>query len=217
MNNHETDAPAWSRQEYEHDAEAEPIVLAEEDVVVIESHDASDEPGDMPYETPAHEAAQDEAVADETAADAVPPEPMSDSAVPEAAVPEAAVPEATVPEPAVAESEVPESVAPGLASEDTAAVGGTTTESQSWSEIKAMFVDDPGESVKLASGLVERAIDDLVNSLRDRQGSLASWEAGDGSDTEGLRNVLRSYRSLFEQLEGMSGQFGSEKARAAGS
>ena len=200
MNNHETDAPAWSRQEYEHDAEAEPIVLAEDDVVVIESHDASDEPGDMPYETPAHAAAQDEAVADETAADAVPPEP-----------------EAAVPEAAVAESEVPESVAPGLASEDTAAVGGTTEESHSWSEIKAMFVDDPGESVKLASVLVERAIEDLVNSLRDRQGSLASWESGDGSDTEGLRNVLRSYRSLFEQLEGMSGQFGSEKARAAGS
>jgi hypothetical protein len=216
MDNHETDAPAWSRQDHEHDAEAEPVVLAEEDVVVIESHDPGDEPGDAPYEPPAYAAARDEEVADETA---VPPEPVSDSAVPEPAVPEPAVPE----------SEVPESVAPGLASEDTAAApttepaaatasaGGPTAESQSWSEIKAMFVDDPGESVKLASGLVERAIEDLVNSLRERQGSLSSWESGDGCDTEGLRIVLRSYRSLFEQLEGMSGQFGSEQARAAGS
>jgi hypothetical protein len=78
-----------------------------------------------------------------------------------------------------------------------------------------MFVDDPAKSVKLASGLVDRAINDLVTSLRERQDSLATWEDGDGSDTEGLRNVLRSYRSLFEQLEGMSGEFGSGKTKTS--
>ena len=82
-------------------------------------------------------------------------------------------------------------------------------DARQWSEIKAMFVDDPGESVKLASGLVEQAIENLVSSLRQRQESLSSWESGDAPDTEGLRNVLRSYRSLFDQLDGMSGQFTS--------
>ena len=82
-----------------------------------------------------------------------------------------------------------------------------------WREIKAMFVDDPGESVKVASGLVEQAIEDLVTSLRQRQESLVPWESGDAADTEGLRKVLRSYRSLFEQLEGMSGQVRSGQDR----
>ena len=239
-------ADAKRDAESERDAQAEPVVLAEEDVVVSESHDAIDEPEETPLETPAHAAARNDTVPDETApdetapdetaapagtvwsagttgaAEAVPAEPASDSAVPESAEPESAVPVA-----AVAASEVPESVAPGLASEDSTAAttadtavaraaGGTTVGSRSWSEIKAMFVDDPGESVKLASGLVDRAINDLVTSLRERQDSLASWEDGDGLDTEGLRNVLRSYRSLFEQLEGMSGQFGSGKAKASG-
>jgi hypothetical protein len=86
-------------------------------------------------------------------------------------------------------------------------------DAQQWSEIKAMFVDDPGESVKLASGLVEQAIENLVSSLRQRQESLSSWESGNASDTEGLRNVLRSYRSLFDQLDGISNQVGSGHQR----
>jgi hypothetical protein len=88
-------------------------------------------------------------------------------------------------------------------------------DAQQWSEIKAMFVDDPGESVKLASGLVEQAIENLVSSLRQRHDSLSSWESGDASDTEGLRNVLRSYRSLYDQLDGMSSQVGSGHQRVS--
>lgn len=259
MDNHETDAPAWSRPEdrdytaehrsdaerdaeAEGDAKAEPVVLAEQDVVVIESHDAIDGLKETPLETPAHAAARNEAVPGETApdqtaalagtiwsagttdpAEAVPAEPAPNSAVPASALPGSAAPES-----AAAASELPESVAPGLASEDTTAAttadtaaaptaGGTTLGSPSWSEIKAIFVDDPAKSVKLASGLVDRAINDLVTSLRERQDSLASREDGDGSDTEGLRNVLLSYRSLFEQLEGMSGEFGSGKTKGSAS
>jgi hypothetical protein len=103
-----------------------------------------------------------------------------------------------------------------LAMADTPAVpdaAAVAPDAQQWSEIKAMFVDDPGESVKLASGLVEQAIENLVSSLRQRQESLSSWESGDASDTEGLRNVLRSYRSLFDQLDGMSSQVGSGHQR----
>jgi hypothetical protein len=99
------------------------------------------------------------------------------------------------------------------AASETATAADTTGEAMRWREIKAMFVDDPGESVKVASGLVEQAIEDLVTSLRQRQDSLATWDSGDAADTEGLRKVLRSYRSLFEQLEGMSGQVRSGQDR----
>ena len=99
------------------------------------------------------------------------------------------------------------------AASKTATAADTTGEAMRWREIKAMFVDDPGESVKVASGLVEQAIEDLVTSLRQRQDSLAPWDSGDAADTEGLRKVLRSYRSLFEQLEGMSGQVRSDQDR----
>jgi hypothetical protein len=89
-------------------------------------------------------------------------------------------------------------------------VAGTLTgDAERWSEIKAMFVDDPGESVKLASGLVDRAIQNLMASLRQRQESLATWEADDSAGTEELRNALRGYRSLFEELDGMTGQLRS--------
>src|SRR5690348_12302301 len=194
MDTHETETSAWSREEQgdyagEHrvdaeqraaaapDTEGEPIVLAEEDVVVVESREPLDEPEGTPYERAANMAAMDDAA----------------------------------PQGTQTGTGVPESVAPGLAGEGSAAAlsdtagtapaaataspsaTGAAADSQHWSEIKAMFVDDPGESVKLASGLVERAIEDLVTSLRDRQNSLASWESGDDSDTEGLRNVLRSY------------------------
>jgi hypothetical protein len=98
---------------------------------------------------------------------------------------------------------------------DVAGTGATVAGVQQWSEIKAMFVDDPGESVRLASGLVERAIEDLVASLRQRQESLSSWESGNASDTEGLRSVLRSYQNLFDQLDTVSGQFASGRERVA--
>ncbi len=78
-----------------------------------------------------------------------------------------------------------------------------------------MFVDDPGESVKLASGLVERAMENLMASLRQRQESLGSWESGDATGTEELRNALRGYRSLFDELDGLSGQLGSGRDRVS--
>jgi hypothetical protein len=123
--------------------------------------------------------------------------------------------------PAVAEARADTPpVADTPAEADTPAVAGApaasdiaAADARQWSDIKAMFVDDPGESVKLASGLVEQAIENLVSSLRQRQDSLSSWESGDASDTEGLRNVLRSYRNLFDQLDGMSGQFSSAQER----
>jgi len=86
-----------------------------------------------------------------------------------------------------------------------------------WSEIKAMFVDDPRASVNLASGLVDQAIEDLAAAVRKRHDRLSSsWQnAGDATDTEQLRRAFQGYRDLFEQLDQMSGQFGAERATAS--
>lgn len=98
-----------------------------------------------------------------------------------------------------------------------ASAGRTTSGSEHWSEVKAMFVDDPAESVKRAAGLVERAVDDLMASVRQRQEALDSpWESGVATGTEELRNALRAYRSLFEQLDQLSSEFPADQDRAAG-
>jgi hypothetical protein len=83
-----------------------------------------------------------------------------------------------------------------------------------WSEIKALFVDDPGESVNLASALVERTMENLITTLRERRDSLTAWQPDDSAGTEELRKALRSYQSLFDQLVGMSGQFRADRDHA---
>jgi hypothetical protein len=88
--------------------------------------------------------------------------------------------------------------------------------SAQWSEVKALFVDDPSGSVKVASGLVEKAIEGLMASVRQRQDSLASWQVGDAAGTEELRNALRGYRSLFDELDQISRQFPVGQDRMAG-
>ena len=191
MDTHETDAPVWSPQEPPA-AEDEAGGALEEDVVVIESHEtgyADGEP-DQPDVAPA--------VAEARAGEP----PAADT---RAGEPPVSDPPAVTDEPPVA--------AASAVADAPAATEISAADARQWSDIKAMFVDDPGESVKLASGLVEQAIENLVSSLRQRQESLSSWESGDASDTEGLRNVLRSYRSLFDQLDGMSSQVGSGHQR----
>jgi hypothetical protein len=91
-----------------------------------------------------------------------------------------------------------------------AAGGGT----ERWSEIKALFVDEPGESVQAASEMVDRAIENLMSALRQRQESMASWEADGSADTEELRNALRDYQRLFDQLDQMSRQLSGRKVRS---
>jgi hypothetical protein len=73
-----------------------------------------------------------------------------------------------------------------------------------WSEIKAGFVDDPRASVQLAFGLVEQALEDLAESVRQRQDGLASSGSDDSADTERLRRALQGYRGFFDELESMS-------------
>lgn len=85
-----------------------------------------------------------------------------------------------------------------------------------WSEIKALFVDDPAASVQRASALVERSVEGFMSSLRQRKESLGDWQEGDASGTEELRKALRGYRGLYDQLEQISGQLPSGGVIALG-
>jgi hypothetical protein len=69
-----------------------------------------------------------------------------------------------------------------------------------WSDILAMFVDDPRGSVAEASVMANEAIEAFIAAARDRQASLsASWQAPD-ADTERLRVALQDYRALWSSV-----------------
>jgi hypothetical protein len=69
-----------------------------------------------------------------------------------------------------------------------------------WSDIAAMFVDDPRGSVAEASVMVDEAIEALIATAREGRASLAaSWQAGD-ADTERLRTALQDHRAFWNSL-----------------
>jgi hypothetical protein len=58
--------------------------------------------------------------------------------------------------------------------------------------------------VKLAAGLLDQAVEDLVTTVRQRQASLASaWQDSDAG-TEALRGALRDYRAFWAVLQSMA-------------
>jgi hypothetical protein len=71
---------------------------------------------------------------------------------------------------------------------------------EQWLAIQSSFVDDPRASVAAAASLVSEAIAALVASVQERERGLrGEWER-DGADTEDLRNALRGYRGLLDQV-----------------
>jgi hypothetical protein len=204
MSSHDTDVPVEQQHRYSgaqpadigHESEDEQASVLDEDVVVIETYDPVD---DRDLDASEHREASPGTIW--SAAASGPAEAMTGEQSAGGAA-EAVPPETTSPRTAMhesAESPTPETESP--------ATGAPRADAGQWSEIKAMFVDDPGESVKRASGMVERAMENLMISLRDRQESLASWQENDATGTEELRNALRGYQSLFDQLDGMSDRF----------
>ena len=69
-----------------------------------------------------------------------------------------------------------------------------------WAAIQSTFVDDPRGSVTSAADMVTEVIATVVASAKDRESGLRGEWDRDGVDTEGLRNALRSYRALLDQL-----------------
>jgi hypothetical protein len=208
MSSHDTDVPVEQQHRYSgaqpadigHESEDEQASVLDEDVVVIETYDPVD---DRDLDASEHREASPGTIW--SAAASGPAEAMTG----EQSAGEAA--EAVAPETVVPASTAPDTTGSALADNRQfsgwPATGAPRADAGQWSEIKAMFVDDPGESVKRASGMVERAMENLMISLRERQESLASWQENDATGTEELRNALRGYQSLFDQLDGMSDRF----------
>lgn len=90
---------------------------------------------------------------------------------------------------------VPESVTDSHPATNTARSTGP------WNEVQAMFVDDPHASIERAAGLVDDRVEELIQSVRERQHSMQSaWQADDAG-TEELRVALQHYRSFWTRLE----------------
>jgi hypothetical protein len=69
-----------------------------------------------------------------------------------------------------------------------------------WATIQSAFVDDPHGSVASAADMVTEVIATVVASAKERESGLRGEWDRDGVDTEDLRNALRSYRALLDQL-----------------
>jgi hypothetical protein len=169
--------------------------VTDPDAVIIEEVDEA--PAD---EVPADETTADETTADEATADDDAPEPVAGFARTPVASPADAAADA-VPEPDV----IAEANRPGVPQDrEVPAAGGLVADPgqlhERWTTIQSSFVDDPRASVAAAAELVSEAIEALMTSVQERERGLrGEWEQG-GTDTEDLRNTLRGYRGLLDQL-----------------
>ncbi len=76
-----------------------------------------------------------------------------------------------------------------------------------WHDIQAMFVDDPRGSVQLAAAAADAAVDALMAALHQRQAALTPADAAhDSSETEQLREALRSYRIFCQEVADLGQQ-----------
>ncbi|MEV0592141.1 hypothetical protein [Nonomuraea cavernae] len=75
-----------------------------------------------------------------------------------------------------------------------------------WRDVQASFVDDPGDAVQRADGLVGEIVESLTAALTSHTGELRGrWQGADKEDTEQLRLALRDYRNVLERLLSFSG------------
>ncbi|GAB4586377.1 hypothetical protein [Nocardia sp. IFM 10818] len=72
---------------------------------------------------------------------------------------------------------------------------------EQWREVQTQFVDDPQNCVAHADELVGDAIRQLADTCAQRRQAIERrWHQGERADTEDLRQALRGYRDLFDQL-----------------
>ncbi|MEU8249109.1 hypothetical protein [Nonomuraea sp. NPDC048916] len=75
-----------------------------------------------------------------------------------------------------------------------------------WRDVQASFVDDPGDAVQRADGLVGEIVESLTAALTSHTGELRGrWQGADQEDTEQLRLALRDYRNVLERLLSFAG------------
>ena len=66
--------------------------------------------------------------------------------------------------------------------------------------LQSEFIEQPKEAVEKAESLIEEAVDQVMNSLRERVRSVHAG-IGEGDDTERLRVAMRGYRELIDSIE----------------
>jgi hypothetical protein len=70
-----------------------------------------------------------------------------------------------------------------------------------WTELQAVFVDDPRACVQKADGLVADVVGQLVTGFADARSHLErQWGRGEEASTEDLRIALKRYREFFDRL-----------------
>jgi hypothetical protein len=115
--------------------------------------------------------------------------------------------------PPVVPSEPSNTQAPVEVTQDSGAVGESSTEQAlfaddelaglraRWDSVQAAFVDDPKECVHKADGLVSDVVDQLTKSFAETRSRLEGhWARGEDASTEDLRLALKRYRDFFDRL-----------------
>ncbi|NBE98964.1 hypothetical protein FE391_37200 [Nonomuraea sp. KC401] len=121
------------------------------------------------------------------------------------------------PEPAPLNAEaVPDEVPAHAAPQDVILFDQDPAQVQArWRDLQASFVDDPGEAVRRADGLLGEVVEAFTSSLTSRTDTLRDgWKDAGAHDTELLRLALRDYRNVLEHLLALSGAPGQSRAEA---
>jgi hypothetical protein len=215
-------APVPANDELDTDPDATPVPADEldRDPDTTASPTATGAHGRTVDETHPDPVPADVLAADAAAADVTPAAPASTGAARSGpgstgAIPSGAVQSGVVPSSAAATGAVPTGAAPsgavpgaarpGMPADadgpaDTAIAGDAEQLHQRWAAIQSAFVDDPRGSVAAAAELTTETVSALVASAQQRERGLRGEWDRDGADTEDLRNTLRGYRSLLDQL-----------------
>lgn len=70
-----------------------------------------------------------------------------------------------------------------------------------WRTVQHGFVDDPAAAVRDADALVGRLFDTITTRIDEQRSALSAHRSDDAAEhTEQLRQALRDYRTMFEQL-----------------
>jgi hypothetical protein len=185
----------------ETDDDTDPGAVATE-AIVVEPVTAEDTVVDP---VPAEARVVDPVPAEDTVVDPVPAEDtVVEPAAAAAAVAEPAAGPGSPKHAAVAAGD-PGAARPGMpvngeAPEGPPMAGDPVQLHERWAAIQSTFVDDPRGSVTSAADLVTEVIATVVATAKERESGLrGDWDR-DGVDTEGLRNALRSYRALLDQI-----------------
>jgi hypothetical protein len=69
-----------------------------------------------------------------------------------------------------------------------------------WRELQLLFVDDPKAATEGADAVLGETIELLNGSLQSARADLAGWRDNRELDTEGLRMVVRRYRTVLDRV-----------------